>query len=523
MKTNRPLVRLAALGTAASLGLVAAPAMAARPVKPGVVTNMTFTATAPAYHLASTWSAGKYATAYQVKLTNAAGTVLDNEKVTTTGWSLDVTTKQAPLGSVVKLAVTSLNGKQKSATVSRTLTMPDVTPPTGSYSAVVNGYTATLTQDSLSDDSGAANVSRSIDWGDGTAAQAWSAQPQHVYAKVGSYTITVTLKDQAGNTAVEKTKANVVDNPPTGTFTVQWDNSTGAATVDAVVKDDITPSSAITGTIDWKDGSPVDSFTGSGTLAHTYAKTAARYVPTVVLTDDHGYTTTYQTPAIVINDTAAPTGTFVLNRSTAWAKYTKVVLSQTAIHDDWSPDANIKRTVDWGDGDVQQWTAGTTLTHVYRSAGSYAPKVTLTDEAGNATDPAVSAGAVTVKADTAAPRVTIKLPARPRNVIKKWRTLRGTARDAGVGVKVVHLQVVEKRGTTYYAYKWSTKRWVKVGHRLGRAWTKAGTASLRPSATHTWAKSVARLRKGVLVFRVNGVDRVNNTSRWLVHSQKLTR
>jgi hypothetical protein len=34
---------------------------------------------------------------------------------------------------------------------------------------------------------------------------------------------------------------------------------------------------------------------------------------------------------------------------------------------------------------------------------------------------------------------------------------------------------------------------------------------------------VARLRKGVLVFRVNGVDRVNNTSRWLVHSQKLTR
>jgi hypothetical protein len=130
---------------------------------------------------------------------------------------------------------------------------------------------------------------------------------------------------------------------------------------------------------------------------------------------------------------------------------------------------------------------------------------------------------VTVKADTAAPRVTIKLPARPRNVIKKWRTLRGTARDAGVGVKVVHLQVVEKRGTTYYAYKWSTKRWVKVGHRLGRAWSKAGTASLRPSATHRWAKSVARLRKGVLVFRVNGVDRLNNTSRWLVHSQKLTR
>jgi hypothetical protein len=119
--------------------------------------------------------------------------------------------------------------------------------------------------------------------------------------------------------------------------------------------------------------------------------------------------------------------------------------------------------------------------------------------------------------------VALRLPARPRYHVRKWRRLHGVARDAGVGVRVVRLQVVEKRRGVYYAYKFSTRRWVKAGKRIGPAWQKAGRIALRPSSTHVWSHRVAGLRKGVLVYRVDGVDRVGNTSKWLVHSQKLTR
>jgi hypothetical protein len=330
------------------------------------------------------------------------------------------------------------------------------------------------------------------------------------------------------------TSLDVVDHAPTGEFTLGFPTTDYKVTMSEVaLADDITPTANLQVTVDWGDKTAPEAWVGQS-MTHQYPlpetpTTIDHYTPTVTITDTASpkpNTTVLHPGNVVINDHTAPTGSFALSLPTrsVWARYTRVSLSQSNVSDGLgSAPQNIVRTVDWGDKSPKQsWTSGSVPTHRYAAAGQYPVTVTLQDEAGNKTAP-TTVGTVTVKADTAAPRVTIKLPARPRNVIKKWGTLRGTARDAGVGVKVVHLQVVEKRGTTYYAYKWSTKRWVKVGHRLGRAWSKAGTASLRPSATHRWAKSVARLRKGVLVFRVNGVDRLNNTSRWLVHSQKLTR
>ena len=528
MNIDRPLARVAALGAAGAMVLAAAPAMAKPPVRPGVVTNMTFTATAPAYHLASTWSAGKNATSYQVKLTNAAGTVLDTGRVTTVGWSKDIAPAQVSVGSTLSLAVTSFNGTRKGPTATKSLVLPDVTAPTGDYSVAVSKYTATLSQVALSDDAGAANVSQTVAWGDGNvetlASGAKSAT--HTYATKGTYTVTVTLADKAGNTSKVTRSAAVVDNAPTGSFAVSWDNSTGVATVVATVKDDIDPASAVTGTIDW-DGTAgpgqAVAFTGSGTLTNTYPKTAQRYVPVVVLTDAHGNESApLQTPAIVINDTTAPTGTFAVDRASAWAKYTPVTLTQTAIHDDWSPAANIKRSVSWGDGTpAQTWAPGAAMTHVYTTDGAHPVTVTLTDEAGNPSK-AISAGTVTVATDSTAPVVKFRYPTKPRNVVKKWRALHGTVTDAGVGAKQVQLKVIEKRGRAWYAYKTTTHRWVKAGT-MHRAWTRAGVALMTPSATGTWGKRVVGLRKGTLTYRARAVDNVGNTSGWLVHGQKLTR
>jgi hypothetical protein len=511
--------------------LAAAPAMAKPPVRPGVVTNMTFTATAPAYHLASTWSAGKNATSYQVKLTNASGTVLDTGRVTTLSWSDDIAPERAPLGSTLSLAVTSYNGTRKGPTATKSLVLRDVTAPQGSYTAVVSGYTATLSQVSLSDDSNGA-VSRSVNWGDGTPTESWTTggSLSHPYAGVGTYPITVTLKDPSGNTATETVKAAVVDRAPTGTFSVTKPGSQYKVTMTQVaLSDDITPANSLTKVVDWGDGTKVN-WTDANPLSHTYTPPSptqiVHYQVSVTITDSARPTPNVAKvalPDVIVNDHFAPTGSFAVTTSKAWSRYTEVGLTESGVTDGLgSAQQYVVRTVNWGDGTpAQSWTTGAIPTHVYATDGSFPVTVTLKDESDNVSN-AIAAGTVTVASDATAPVVKFRYPKKPRNVVKKWRTLRGTATDAGVGAKQVQLKVIEKRGRAWYAYKPGTHRWVKAG-RMHRAWTKAGVSRMTPSATATWSKRVVGLRKGTLTYRARAVDNLGNTSGWLVHAQKLTR
>jgi 5'-nucleotidase len=83
-------------------------------------------------------------------------------------------------------------------------------------------------------------------------------------------------------------------------------------------------------------------------------------------------------------DGTAPTGTFALNTTALWPGQT-VTLSQTALADDVSAPAAIRRVITWGDGSAPQTLAAgaTTATHTYPTVGSYPVSVALTDEAGN--------------------------------------------------------------------------------------------------------------------------------------------
>ncbi len=84
----------------------------------------------------------------------------------------------------------------------------DKTAPVGTFTtspgkAWVSLTPVNLTQTSLSDDfSPASYVLRFVDWGDGSAVQAWTdgVSITHVYAVTGSYAPAVVLKDEAGNT-----------------------------------------------------------------------------------------------------------------------------------------------------------------------------------------------------------------------------------------------------------------------------------------------------------------------------------
>jgi hypothetical protein len=305
---------------------------------------------------------------------------------------------------------------------------------------------------------------------------------------------------------------------PQGTYSSAWDNNTGGATITQDSLTDNSPISGVIRTVDWNDGSLPQVWTTGTTLNHSYPLVEKRYVPTVTLEDAALNVRVVDVPAVVINDTEAPTGAFGVGTATAWAKFTSVRVTQSDINDNWTPDALIARSVDWGDGTTTAWTTGNSLSHVYATAGSFTPTVTITDEAHNAT--VVPTSAVTVTADTVGPRVKLVLPTALHSV-KTWRTLRGTATDAGTGVKKVSLKAVEKRGGHWYGYNSVQHTWVRAATKA-KAFARSKAFSLTTNALHRWSAKLVGLRKGTLVYKVRATDNVANRSAAVVHKARLT-
>ena len=417
-------------------------AQAARPVKVGAVTGLAATVTKPGtvYRIDSTWNAATKAVGYKVKLVNAAGTTLSSDSVSGLSWS---TTTTAAAGATVRVVVTGFNGtrKGKPATVSKVL--PDLTAPTGAYDVAYDTATstvATVTQTALSDDvTAAADVTRSIDWGEQAGVDSWEP----------------------------------------------W----AAGTV----------------------------------LQHEYPSTlGVRYQPRVRLQDAAGNSATLLLRGVVIGDENAPSGTFTAAPLNPWAKLNRVTLTQTAIDDNFSPNENIERLVNWNDGTPTViWSTGTVLQHLYTVGGTFTPTVTLADEAFN--QATVEANAVTVRVDSTKPTVLLRVPTAPKSV-NSWLTLRGRALDgSGTGVKTVEVRAVEKRGASWYAFKPGLRTWVKAGATKAAAFKVAGVRKVTPTSLGAFAARLPRLRLGTLVIRLAAVDRVGNRSATVSHTQVLVR
>jgi hypothetical protein len=425
--------RMLAGGLTASLliGAFGTSAAEAKPTKPGGVTHLTATATPAAagtYSVTSSWDPASGATKYRVAITKS-GTTLASATITTTSWSPTITSSPG----TASVAVTPVAAHRRGATSQFSFPLADVTAPQASYTSSWTGADATITEQSLSDDSGTGGITRTVDWGDGT--------------------------------------------------TVPW---------------------------------------ASGTTINHHYGALGRYTPTVAVKDAANNTNLVSVPAIVIGDATAPTGAFSVAPGTAWAAFTAVTVTQTALHDDYSPDLNITRSVDWGDGAVtSNWTGAGTITHVYTTAGTFSPTVTLTDEAHNASAPLATSG-VTVTVDSAAPVVKLLLPTAKHSVTA-WKTLKGTATDtAGSGVKRVSVRAVEKRGTAWYAYRAGTKTWVKAASKA-KAFAKSRALSLATTASHGWAGKLSGLREGTLVYKVKATDNVGNASAVVTHKATLTK
>ncbi len=316
-RSPRPFAALitATAVTAATLvvGLGAVPAEAKPPAKPGPVTGLAMTLTKPTdnFTVNASWNAATNATTYAVSLTNAQnGTPLAGNSVGVTSWSASVNLTGV---TQVRLTVTPMNQRSGPA-ASITQDVPDLSAPIGTYTVSWVDRTGTITQTSLTDDGPVGQISRSVSWGDGTAAVAWpnGNTINHLYAADGLYRPTVTLTDGAGNSRVVALPAIVPGDKtaPIGTFTTSpgkaWEKLTTVNVTQTSLSDDFSPASYLLRWVNWGDGSAVQAWVDGVSITHVYAA-AGTYTPQVVLKDEAGNTRQVAAESVTVEaDTVLP-------------------------------------------------------------------------------------------------------------------------------------------------------------------------------------------------------------------------
>ena len=281
---------------------------------------------------------------------------------------------------------------------------------------------------------------------------------------------------------------------------------------------DSTPETAAERTVDWGDGSPVETLAADAVKAtHKYAANGS-YQVKVSLTDaDAGAGTVTLTngPAVQV---AAAGGSYKFTVSSTWTwegggGTAKLLLSGV-------PAKAARVWVNWGDGKTSLLGPTHTATTHYYPVGTYTAKVTLENAQGKTV--AKSAGSYVAKIDTWKPATsTLKVPGKPARA-SSWKTVQGTAKDNQIGMDSVGVQLWKWTSAKDYYYNFSTRKWVK--YTPGK--TKIPNAALSwraVDAKGAWKVSVAGLSKGYK-FQVDYValDRAGNANGWKFKRQTLT-
>lgn len=291
-------------------------ASAKPPAKPELVRNLVLSVSKPgaSYRIHATWDAANRATKYQVTMTNTAG-LLDQGTVTTTAFTGTVA---APVSSIVKVSVVPFNTTRRGRATNKSVVLPDLTAPVAGYSITQKSAdgNVTIEQTSLSDDlSTPANVTQTIDWGDGTPVGPPEAGSTTVFSHAYGTTPTVyypqvTVADEAGNdTGYDLTTVVADDTAPTGTFSVSpataWASWTTVTLTQLTLDDDLSAADEISRSVDWGDGSS-ELMSAALTATHRYT-TADTFTPTVTIADEAGNSDAVATSGVVVTvDTLAP-------------------------------------------------------------------------------------------------------------------------------------------------------------------------------------------------------------------------
>lgn len=186
----------------------------------------------------------------------------------------------------VKLTVTDNGG----ATNSITKQVVAGTAPTAAFTSACTDLTCTFTDQSTDSDVGGSIATYSWNFGDNSAASTVKNPPAHAYAAAGTYTVTLTVTDNAGNSdnvSNDVTVTAPVAGAPTARFTVNCISSDCSVTESST---DVSPGTVTGWAWDFGDGTsssvqnpPAHHYTVSGVTTFTIKLT---------VTDNDGLTGT---------------------------------------------------------------------------------------------------------------------------------------------------------------------------------------------------------------------------------------
>lgn len=219
----------------------------------------------------------------------------------------------------------------------------------------------------------AINQVASFSWNFGDGGTATGQSATHTFSSPGNFSVTLTIKDQQGNTAFATHGVTVAQGQlPVPNFVM----SPLSPAIDQVINFNATSSTAAPGHnivgFAWDFG---DGTSGSGALTtHMYSQ-AGTYTIVLQVTDDAGrQATTQQTVSV---GTGIPTAAFSFAPS---SPTTNQVVSFDASASQPTPGRSIvSYTWTFDDGAT---AGGVQATHSYASAGTYNVLLTVTDSAG---------------------------------------------------------------------------------------------------------------------------------------------
>ena len=237
---------------------------------------------------------------------------------------------------------------------------------------------ASLTFSAVATDPAGANdpLTYTWDFSDGSGVSIGQSV-SYIYADDGTYTVTVTVRDDEGGVSSQTTTVTVSNVAPTiANLSGDTSGDEGASltfSVDAT--DPAGANDPLTYTWDFDDGSG----TGAGqSVSHIYGDDGT-YIVTVTVSDDEGGTTSQPTTVTVSN--AVPTNTS-LSGDTSGDEGGNFNFSADATD---PAGANDPLAYTWNFGDGSEAGAGQSVNHVYAENGTFTATVIVSDDDGGET------------------------------------------------------------------------------------------------------------------------------------------
>jgi len=215
------------------------------------------------------------------------------------------------------------------------------------------------------------------DFGDGESALTSSASHvSHTYTIAGTYTVTLTVTDNAGGVSSAQTAVVVSSPPPNVPPTARLSLSPNSGQAPLAVELSATGSTDSDGTIvsyvwDFGDGGSV----AAATTNHTYT-IAGTYTVTLTVTDNAGGVSSAQSQVVVSvpPSNLAPTAFISVSASSGQAPFTVECSASDSIDSDGTI---VSYAWDFGDGG----SATTSMAnYTYSTAGTYTITLTVTDD-----------------------------------------------------------------------------------------------------------------------------------------------